>query len=197
MAPKYETSYTLIGRALDLDDHDAWEQLNEYYSKFIYYLLTNMDVRNEDRDELHQIVLIRLMKALKQYDQKRGKFRTWFAELVRREVLGFFRSQKTFQNSMPSLEAENVPEQSIDESDLDQQIQQEWKSYMIQVVMGRLRTRFRGNAIEIFELGSQGYKTDEICEKLGLSHSTVYTLRKRVKNFLREETESLTKNMER
>jgi len=197
MAPKYETSYTLIGRALDLDDQEAWAQLYEYYSNFIYHLLANLGVEVSDKDEVHQAIMIKLTKALKSYDQEKGRFRTWFATLVKNEVFTHYRKQKNFTNSMSSLDAEYIPEQALDQSDLEGNIAAEWKRYITKVALDRLRLSFRGHAIDIFELGTKGFTTDEICEKLGLSASTVYTLRKRVKRYLYNEAESIILDTER
>jgi len=196
MAPDYKTSYTLIGRALDLDDHAAWQELHDYYENFIIHLMLSMDVQTDDRDELRQTIMIRLTRALRAYNKDRGLFRSWLASLIRNEVITYLRNKKSFNNSMSSLEVVDTPEELTEESALDLYIQKEWKSHMMKIVMERVKNRFRGNAIQVYELGTKGYKPSEIAEQLNLSTTTVYTLRKRVKKFLKSQTESISSNFE-
>jgi len=196
MAPNYDTRYTLIGRALDLNNQDAWAELHAYYSKLIYHLLATLSVPAEYKDEVHQLVMIKLVSSLKRYSSEKGKFRAWFTTLVKNELFSFYRKQKTFVNSMSPLDDHTMQNLMLEESDFDHLVDQEWKNHITQVAIERLRLKFRGNAIQIFELGSQGVSTEEICEKLNLSTSTVYTLRKRVKRYLYSEAESIIADTE-
>jgi len=196
MAPNYDTRYTLIGKALDLNNQEAWAELHAYYSKLIYHLLTNLSVPAGAKDEVHQLVMIKLASSLKHYSPEKGKFRTWFSTLIKNELFTFYRKQKNFVNSMRPLDDHTLENLPLDESDYDLRVDEEWTRYIMQIAMERLQLKFRGNAIKIFELGCQGLSTDEICEKLNLSSSTVYTLRKRVKRYLCNEAESIIADTE-
>jgi len=196
MKPEYKTSYTLIGRALNLDDQDAWRELHDYYSKLIYYLLTAMNVESDDKDDLKQTVMIRLADKIKLYDKEKGGFRTWFSTLVRNEVLTHYRKKTSVSNSVVVYDGGNLDDEAQEQSDLDILISKEWDNYITKIVQERIRTAFRGNAIQVFDLDLQGYTTEEISKELGLSANTIYTLRKRVKRYLRDEAKSIIQSTE-
>ena len=88
---KYNTSYTLISRAKDLDDTLAWKQLTDFYKSFIYSILIKMGVHDNDLDDLCQDTLVNLSIKLKLYDAEKGKFKSWFGALIANQVKNFYR----------------------------------------------------------------------------------------------------------
>ena len=62
--------------------------------------------------------------------------------------------------------------------------------------MTRVRSVFRGQAVRVFELSLDGLPAAVIAERTGLSVSSVYTLRKRVKKRLYLEIRALVAELE-
>jgi RNA polymerase sigma-70 factor (ECF subfamily) len=82
-------------------------------------------------------------------------------------------------------------------AEIDVQIEREWAVYVGNLAMKRVRNIFHGQAVKVFELGMDGMPASEIAEQTGLSISSVYTLRKRVKKRLYLEIRALAAELER
>lgn len=191
-----DTSYTLLHRACDLHDEQAWEKLVEHYRRFIFYILQQMGVGDADIEDVSQQVLFSLTKDLCSYDQSRARFRTWLSTVIRNAALMHFRKQKTRQNYIRIFGEEQTLVRLENPSAVDQRIEQEWAAYVSGLAMERVREVFIGQAMEVFELSLDGLSAAEIAEKTGLSVSSVYTLRKRVKRRLYLEIRGLVAELE-
>lgn len=196
MSEHEQTRYTLLQRACNLDDEQAWKELVEYYRRFIFYILRKLGVEDGDVEDVAQQVLISLSRKLEDYDSSRAKFRTWLSAVIRNTALVYFRKQKSTRNHIQifgeeySIDALNKP------SEIDQRIETEWTTYIAQLAMERVRTVFQGNAIKVFELSLDGLSAPEIGERTGLQVSSVYTLRKRVKKQLYLEIREIAADLE-
>ncbi len=191
----FDTRYTLIGRALNLNDQDAWNELHSTYEKFIYFLLRKLSVPENDLDDLAQQALCYLVKNLEKYDQSKGKFRNWLSQIVRTSVLMYHRKNKSNSTKLAgytiSLESEDSSH-----SDLDVLIHAQWESYISKLALERVRNNFRGVAVEAFEMALNGEPKTAIIEKTGLSEGSVHTLRRRVKRSLMLEIKSIISDLE-
>ncbi|MGJ8635124.1 MAG: RNA polymerase sigma factor [Luteolibacter sp.] len=179
-----------------MGDEDAWQQLSDTYERFIRYVLNELNVSPSDLDDVAQQTLIVLMRDLSSYDKDRSRFRTWLRHVISSTALMHFRkrdSQKTkiarYENELASADAEHSPE-------IDKFIETEWELYVTSIAMERLRKTFTGKAIKVLELDLRGVPTSEISEQTGLAVSSVYTLRKRVKQRLLTEVRTVIKELE-
>ncbi|MEI6890905.1 MAG: sigma-70 family RNA polymerase sigma factor [Pontiella sp.] len=180
----HNTRYTLLQRACDLGDEQAWEEFVGHYRRFIFYILNEMGVVGGDIEDVAQHVLIALTKDLSSYDRSRARFRTWLSTVIRNAALSHFRKQKNRQNRVRLFGEEQRLDASFQPSEIDKRIEQEWAAYVANLAMDQVRNVFKGQAIEVFEWGLDGLPASEIAEKTGLTISSVYTLRKRVKKRL-------------
>lgn len=196
MLDPHKTSYTLINRALDAGDQVAWDQLVEHYRRFICHVLHKMSVAPSDVDDLCQQVLISLTKNLSAYNRSKSHFRTWLSAVIRNAAISYFRKQSSYQRCVSDLREETESRLDIHQADLNARIEQEWAAYLANQALERIRETFQGQAIEVFELGLTGASASEVAEKTGLTVSTVYTLRKRVKKRLYLEVLELMADLE-
>jgi len=194
MAPTYKTQYSLIARAIDLGDESAWSELHQIYSKFIFYVLRKMSVPETDLDDVSQQVLLALMKGVKTYDLEKGRFRSWLRSLIKRQVYAYYRSAKKVELADQIMLSEG--EEGTQAPAIDELIDNEWKMYVTDIAITHMRAKFRGQAIEVFELDLQGLSTDEIAEKTGLSKHSVYTLRMRMQKALAVAAKSIIEDIE-
>lgn len=190
------TCYTLLHRALDVGDEEAWSHLVEHYRRFIYYILHGLNVSQSDIEDICQQVLISLMRDLPKYDATRARFRTWLSAVIRNTAISHFRKQGRHQKRVDGLRSELLIENQCQANEVDAYIEREWATYIATQAMARVRDVFQGQAIVVFELGLDGLAAAEIAEKTGLTVSTVYTLRKRVKKRLYLEILQLTEDLE-
>ena len=189
------TRYTLLNRALHTGDEEAWEELVEHYRRFIYYILNQLQVNPADLEDVSQQVLVSLTKDLSKFDPSKGRFRSWLSTMIRNTAISHFRKQTSYQKRMDGLRAETDVAGQAD-SEIDAYIEQEWTTYIATQAMERVKSVFEGKAIEVFELGLDGLSASEIAEKTGLTVSSVYTLKKRVKKRLYVEILELTSELE-
>ena len=194
--PNYpKTSYTLIHRACDTGDVQAWDQLLENYGRFIRYILRELRVPENDLPDVTQQVLIGLTRSLKNYDRARSSFRHWLGAVIRNTAISYFRQLRSRPSSDCRLDDE-LQHELEQPAEIGAWIEKEWTTYLANQAMGRVRKVFKGQAIDAFEMGLDGHSAAEIAEATGLTVSSVYTLRKRVKQRLLLEVRSLTEELE-
>ncbi|MDA3924027.1 MAG: sigma-70 family RNA polymerase sigma factor [Kiritimatiellae bacterium] len=196
MSEQNQTRYTLLQRACDLHDEQAWEEFVGHYRRFIFYILQEMGVAAGDIEDVAQQVFLSLTKDLSRYDQSRARFRTWLSTVIRNAALVYFRKRKSSRERIRIFGEEQNMESLAQPSDIDQRIEQEWAAYVANLAMMRVREVFQGQAVEVFELGLDGLSVTDIAEKTGLAVASVYTLRKRVKKRLYLEIRAIVAELE-
>ena len=92
MSDEFLTRNTLLQRAQNPKDEQAWEEFVSFYETFIFILLRQMNIPYQDCDDLTQAVLIKVWKKLATFDPARAKFRTWLSTLIRNTVINHWDS---------------------------------------------------------------------------------------------------------
>ena len=190
-----ETRHSLLGRALQLDDHAAWQELHDHYAGFIHYILQRARVSATDANDLVQEVMINLMKNLKNYDVSKGRFRSWLAIVTRSTLKIHYRKIQSVEKKHDRYKNHMVLFEEQDEV-LDKMIEKQWETYISEKALARVEKTIRGRAIEVFRLSLSGMKTKEIAERLDLQESSVYNFRQRVQRKLKLEIRSLVEELE-
>jgi len=196
MTSKWITRKSLIQRAQDPNDEQAWNEFVRYYKTFIYFILNHMNISGNDIDDFVQEILLHLWKRLKKYDPNKAKFRTWLSTVIRNTALNYIKknavSSKHHQDTVEALKTLN----NVSEPEIDQIIELEWKAYIAELTMNRLEEMFSPSVLNVFKLSLQGVAGDEIVSQTGLSLSTVYTFRTRVKKVFIKEMRLLIEELE-
>lgn len=196
MSNDWNTRYTLLRRAADQSDEDAWNEFLKYYDRFIYYLLQKMTLRPHDLEDLHQIILIRLWENLNTYRRTDKRFRSWLALIVRNIAYDYFRSEKRRRKVFnEDVEIDNLNDASL-ATTIENNIEREWETYMVNFAMNRLRGLFSENAIKVFEMSLEGRDATEIAARLNMGINSVYTLKNRVKARLIREVHAVMNEVE-
>ena len=191
-----QTSHTLLQRACDTRDEQAWEEFVRHYRRFIRYILREMEVDANDLEDLTQQVLVNLTRELPSYDRSRARFRTWLSTVIRNAALNHFRSQESARSRIRAFRGTLALDDESAAPEIDRIIEKEWATYIASMAMDRVREVFQGQAVEVFKLGLEGRPAAEIAESTGLSVASVYTLRKRVKKRLYLEIRGLIAELE-
>ena len=193
---KYETSHTLLNRACDPLDEQAWNEFEKRYSVFISYILGQLGVPLDERADLAQQILVKLTSDLPKYDKERAKFRTWFSQVIRNKSKEYFRELHRSRTRVSSYAEENSELFDFESPQVDEMIQQEWETYVSTLAMDRVRKIYNSRAIQVFEESLDGCPPTEIAEKTGLTVASVYTLKKRVKKSLFMEVRNVVADLE-
>ena len=194
MSESHLTRYTLLEKALNLNDEEAWAELHTLYRRFIYYILQEMGVQESDLDDLSQSVLMALTSELKKYDRSKGKFRNWLRQVVRTKVLMYFRKSTSDQARENRYYQERIATKET--NDIEQFIEKEWQLYVSNIALERVKKSYSGHAVTVFELDLEGKSTAEIEALTGIQESTIYTLRQRVKKNLLIEIRNMVAQIE-
>jgi len=195
-ADKGKTSYTLLERALDLDDRAAWDSVIEKYTDFINYVLGPYYLTSHDKDDVVQDIVINLAKNLSKYDRSLGRFRPWFARMIRNQCFMFLRKKQSHLQKMDAASGEYPFLDDTQAAEVEKKIESDWQAFIVNEALDNVKESFKGNAVPAFSMALNGASTQEICEKYNLTEGSLYTLKKRVKKQLMIEVDILTKNLE-
>lgn len=178
MSENWNTRKSLLLRASNPKDHEAFEEFAYYYENFIRMVLRKLGVQSSQLSDLQQELLIKLWKDLSKFDadHKHSNFRGWLSVVIRHEVYAFFRKTKK-ENELQDF----IIVDSGTESGVDKIIEEEWKAYITTLAVQKMKDHFDGNAMQIFELVLEGKSISEIADKLSLKEKSVYVIRTRVK----------------
>jgi len=194
---QHKTRYSLLARAVEMDDERAWEELFTHYRFFMYHILGTYKITGHDADDLVQDIMLTLVEKLKSYDQEKGQFRKWLGRVISNACLMKIRKGKTLKAEMNRpTDLDGAYESMAKESDLEARVEKEWKRYMAQLALQRITKDFHENTIKAFTLLLDGKEAPEVAEELGFSVSTVYMYKGRVKRALMAEIANLADNYE-
>ncbi len=197
MCEKDVTNYSLIQRACALSDQQAWDEIYKTYSRFIFHLIHKSNVDYSSRDDVHQKVMIGLMQGIERYDSAKGRFRSWLAQIVRNTIANHYRKEFTLKNQMLVFTDDTEALPMAQEAEVDQRIEEEWESYLMERAIELSEQSFKGHALEVFKRKLRGQETAEIAAELNISANSVYTLFQRAKGHVGEQVKLLVKEYER
>ncbi|NQZ56356.1 MAG: sigma-70 family RNA polymerase sigma factor [Lentisphaeraceae bacterium] len=195
MNPSYSTRYTLLQRARNQSDAQAWEELISFYRKYIYVIIRSMNVSSQDSEDILQLVLVKLWKHLPDYhyDPEKSKFRFWLAKVTRNEVISFIRKQQSHARKLNQAEqeAQQAYLRHIDTPEIEHIVTREWELFISNTAMENIEKHFSSVAIRAFKLFSQGEKVKAIALQLEVKDDSVYKYISRIKFKLIEEIKYL------
>jgi len=191
-----DTSMTLIERAHNLNDQEAWSILHQRYIAFIRHILHQVGLSPVDVDDVAQQIFLDLTQKLKSYDQEKGKFRGWLSTLVRNRGRMHLRSKITNSKYVNKEGEYRKIISAFESDDMDTLIQNEWNKYLIDIALKIIKEKYKGKAYEVFKLDLSGKPAEFIAKETGLTIASVYTFRKRIKNTLDSELMAIKRDLE-
>ena len=182
------TRKTLVDRARDPSDSQAWDEFTDYYSSFIRMVLMQLHAPLDDLEDLSQTILVKLWRSLSTVELGRdhARFRTWLARVIRNT----FYTHCSQRASRKRREA-NAAVADVVPPDIEDIIESEWRKHIIALVMERLSASFSGKAMDVFTMTLDGKSVDDIASVLELTKDSVYVLRNRVQSRFRREARQL------
>lgn len=190
---EWNTRKSLLIRASDPNDHEAFEEFVYYYKNFINMVFAKLGVCDSQSGDLRQELLLKLWKDIGKFDSERknSNFRGWLSVVIRHEVYRFYRKNKRENEVL-----ESIPLTSQNESEVDKLIEDEWKAYVTNLAVTKLKEHFDGSAMKIFQMTLAGKNGSEIAEKLQIAENSVYVIRSRVKARFQSEVRQLRSYLE-
>ncbi len=199
MENNWQTRNTLLERAKDPNDQQAWVDFTQFYTPFIHIVLRQINLYDKDADDTTQEILLTIWKYLKSFDREKHQvnFRTWLATVIRNAAYKSFNKKSKHQNLIIAIEeSENLETHSVEESEIAKIISNEWESYLVERALENIKLLFSGVAVQAFELSLDDKSSHEIGEILQISPDSARTLKNRVKNRLIQEIQLLKESQE-
>jgi RNA polymerase sigma factor (sigma-70 family) len=200
MSDPYLTRHTLIERAKDQQDGDAWEELEAIYRQYIYVIIRSMNVHSNHADDVLQQVFIKVWTYLPKYEPHDAstKFRYWVAQITRSQVISFFRQQSSHSQKIERAQTQVLLDTSsnLSPSDIEQQIERDWEIFISNKAMEKVSQNFSPLAIQAFLLFAKGEEVKNIATQLEAKPDSIYKYISRIKLRLTEEVKVLLEKVD-
>ena len=170
---------------LDLQQGHAqqrWDEFVDIYRPLITHALRRTGIPAQELEDVHQSVLLQLVKVLPLfcYQREKGFFRSWLRRVAMNQAVDYRRRTGRTENVLISSDA--VAE-ACSEADLNGQFDRELLAAALKGVQGEFRQR-------TWECFSQRVllqkPAEQVSRDLGLSENAVYINTSRVLSRLRE-----------
>ncbi len=191
----HDTSLSLLDRACQREEPQAWNSLAALYTPLLAGWLRRLGVPENDADDLTQDVLLVVLRELPRFEHNRrpGAFRRWLRVILVHRVRDFWRRRDhrptatgatSFQEQLDQLED--------DASDASRLWDRQHDQHVMNQLLEAVRARFAQPTWQAFRLQViEGRRADAVAAELGLSLSSVYVAKSRVLSALRREAEGL------
>ncbi|MCM8529702.1 MAG: sigma-70 family RNA polymerase sigma factor [Lentisphaeraceae bacterium] len=186
------TRQTLLLRVKDRANEEAWTEFESYYRRYLYSILRRMNISPIDSEDISQQVLVKMWEKLPEFDieTRHSKFRSWLATVVRNQAINHLKKNKRHEHQELS---DLLPNSS--QTELEQLIDKEWRRSILKQAWHMIKEEFEEKTIRAFELSSSGLSTAEVATKLGITESSVYSFKSRVKDRLKNEVRRLNNEL--
>ena len=184
-----ETTRSSVLRAVaNTENEAAWQRLFDLYAGFVFSIARSKGLKEEDADDIVQIVFTDLARNLPtfQYDRAKGKFRSYLAGLVHWRVTDRLKAGKRDME----LKANFLEEaQAFTTPDDDSFAEREWQAAALEEALRRIKPEVRPEHYAAFVASAvEGQDTEAVMRLYGLSRDNLYQIRKRLTEKLRETT---------
>ena len=191
MTDFFNTRVTLISKLRQKYDEESWQRFIDQYERYIYAVIAQTNIKQNDRADLVQNVLLALWQRLPDfnYDPEKCKFRTWMKAIIRNCVANYYQKKKRHDNDKTRHEKQMlVDDIKLDiEPDIERIADEEWKLYISNLAWNKIEAEFKGKVAECFMMFMDGVEVESICQKLDIKKNTAYVFRLRVQKRLRQE----------
>lgn len=190
---QWKTRQTLIDRARDPNDSQAWDEFTNYYASFIGMVLMQLHAPQDDLEDLSQTILLKLWQNVSTVELGRdhARFRTWLGTVIRNTFY-----THCSQTASRKRRETNAAVAAVVPPDIEDIIETEWRKHIIALVIERLNASFSGKAMDVFTMTLDGKSVDDIASVLELTKDSVYVLRNRVQSRFRKEARQLRSYLE-
>lgn len=190
------TRSSVLKAVADTANEAAWQRLFDLYAGFIFSIARSKGLRNEDADDIVQVVFADLARKLPtfRYDRAKGRFRSYLTGLVYWRIMDRLRSGKRDADFKAAFQEEaKAATTSADEAFAEQ----EWRAAALEEALRRIKSGVRPEHYAAFVASSvEGQDTDTVLRLYGLSRDNLYQIRKRLTVKLREAVAAVLEEMD-
>ena len=191
-----ETTRSSVIRAVaDTENEAAWQRLFDLYAGFVFSIARSKGLKEEDADDIVQVVFSDLARNLPtfQYDRAKGKFRSYLTGLVHWRVKDKLKSGKRDAELKAGF-WEYVNGTPTDDGGFSER---EWQAAALEEALRRIKPDVRPEHYAAFVASAlEGQDTETVMNLYGLSRDNLYQIRTRLTAKLRETTAKVLDDMD-
>lgn len=189
------TRHTLIKRLQNQHDQSAWELFVSTYQAYIYVVLTRAGVSHDEAVDLRQDILIKVWKALPNFDYQPGKakFRTWLCQVINNTAYNHFSSRGSEQKRITKYFSQ--PDDDS-QSQMEKVMEDEWKNYISSLALKNIEANSSEQNVTIFKRMLAGEDSKKLAEEFKLKENSIHRVKNRVRDKLIIEIARLRNELE-
>ena len=181
----FSTPVSLLERLRKPHELTAWDRFAELYSPLLFHWAKRLGQQSADAADLVQDVFLILFRKLPefQYDSSRS-FRAWLKTVL------VNRARQRLRERMPV--AVDAPWEELLDANAERVEEQEYRDYLLHRAFALIQNEFSPLQTRAFqEYVVAGRPVDDVARELGLSTGTIYCIKSRILNRLRQELRQL------
>ena len=195
------TRSSVIKAVADTENEAAWQRLFDLYAGFVFSIARSKGLREEDADDVVQIVFADLVRNLPafQYDRAKGKFRSYLTGLVHWRVTDRLKAGKRDAELKAAYceEAKFWEEVKAAATDDGGFSEREWQAAALEEALRRIKADVRPKHYAAFVASTvEGQDTEAVMKLYGLSRDNLYQIRTRLTAKLRETVAKVLEEMD-
>jgi RNA polymerase sigma factor (sigma-70 family) len=179
------TSPSLLRRVRDPADRAAWREFDSKYGELIVRYCRGRGLQHVDADDIRQIVMARLSRALRgfRYSPQRGRFRTYLGRIVRNELIRAGSRPSVAHTGVDIDEAANRAAAAPDVT--DDLWERQWVHHHLRLAMRQIRRDYEPRSIEMFERLLAGETVPQVAVSFGTTTQAVHKVKQRMRDRLK------------
>jgi RNA polymerase sigma-70 factor (ECF subfamily) len=185
----------LAGLAGPTPDHEAWSLFVQRYGRQVYRWCRKCGLQEADAQDVTQGILVKLAVKLRtfRYDPAHS-FRAYLKTLTRYAVCDFLAARPPDAGSGDSQVRDQLAQVAA-QADLLEHLRAEFDLELLDEATQRVRRRVEPSTWEAFRLVAvEGRPAAEVAQHLAMKVATVYVIKGRVQQSIREEIAALDRS---
>ena len=189
------TRSSVLRAVANTENEAAWQRLFDLYAGFVFSIARSKGLREEDADDVVQVVFSDLARNLPtfQYDRAKGKFRSYLAGLVHWRVMDKLKAGKRDAD----LKAAFWEEAKAAATEDGEFSEREWQAAAMEEALRRIKPDVRPEHYAAFVASTvEGQDTETVMRLYGFSRDNLYQIRTRLTAKLREAVAKVLEEMD-
>jgi RNA polymerase sigma-70 factor (ECF subfamily) len=180
------TSPSLLARVRNPSDRDAWSEFDARYGELIVRYCRSRGMQHCDAEDIRQVVLLRLARALPgfDYEPSRGRFRAYLGRIVGNEVARHFSSPRGAPGRVDT--GVSAAEPACEDREAEAAWDREWLHHHLRLAMRTLRATHDARSLAVFERLADGEPVHAVAAAFGMSTQAVHKVKQRIRDRLRD-----------
>jgi RNA polymerase sigma factor (sigma-70 family) len=199
------TRSSLLEAIKDPENSLAWQRFSDLYAGIIRNAARRAGLREDEIEDVVQIVLIEVSNKIRNfdYDRSKGKFRGWLCTLAARRAIDKFRKRQRAEEKMSHRHpADNRKttlmnrEEDMDESGVERFMDKEWKRAFYDLTLQGVRKRVTADQFQLYDAYVlKEWSVEKVSKTFGVTPNQIYIAKTRVGKIAQEEGERVAEEM--